>query len=225
MKTKLTLQVVWKKYNHLLLLLYYFVLMWLYSTWEQMIVPKYWMHSVIDDWIPFLKIFVIPYVGWYLYIIVALAYFGLRSREDFIKLCLFIFIGMTTCYVIYYFFPNGQNLRPTIQGNDIFTKMILGIWSVDNPHNVSPSMHVLDCVAVHAVIARSRLFQNKKWIVWGSFISAVLISLSTVFIKQHSILDVFFALVLGGVVYAFLYQPWKDWRSTPGQGAMRRRAA
>lgn len=210
----------WSKYNHLFLLLYYFVLMWLYSTWEQMIIPKYWMHSRLDDIIPFLKIFVIPYIGWYIYIIAALVYFGLKSREDFVKLCLFIFIGMTTCYVIYYFFPNGQQLRPSISGDDLLTRMILGIWSVDNPYNVAPSMHVLDCIAVHAVIARSKILTNKRWVVWGSFISAVLISLSTVFIKQHSIIDVFAALLLGTMIYAFLYQPWKDWKSTPGKGAV-----
>ncbi len=199
------LKTIWTKYNHLLLLLYYLLLGFIYSTYNKAIIPEYYVHSFLDDYIPFVKIFVIPYIFWYVYITTALIYFGLTSRKDFIKLALFMFGGMTICYFIYLLLPNGQKLRPLISDQDFCSRLILKIYATDKPTNVSPSMHVLDSIAVHLAVVHSKL-KDKKWVVWGSLISAVLISLSTVLIKQHSIEDAFYAIILAYILYRVIYK-------------------
>lgn len=197
---------LWKNYNHLLFLLYYLVILFLYKTFNEMIVPKYFMHSFLDDFIPFTKIFIIPYLFWYLYIIMALVYFGFTSREDFYKLAFFMFGGMTICFLIYYILPNGQNLRPVITDTDLFSRMIANIYKTDNPTNVAPSMHVLDSIAVHLSVKHSKSLRKYKWLQWSSFIAAFLISISTVMIKQHSIEDGIYAVILSYILYRVIYR-------------------
>ncbi|MCK4261117.1 MAG: hypothetical protein KAX49_19230 [Halanaerobiales bacterium] len=196
----------WKRYNHLLILGYYGVIGLLYQTFNQFIEPKYYVYSILDDYVPFLKIFIIPYLFWYIYIGIALIYFGLTSKEDFIKLTLFMFGGMTICFFIYFVWPNGQNLRPLVSDQDLFSKMILNIYSKDRPTNVAPSMHVLDSIAVHVAVMESEKLKNYKWLQRASLISAILISLSTVMIKQHSVVDGFFAVILSYILYKVIYK-------------------
>lgn len=198
---------LWKKYNHLLFLFYYLVILFLYQTFNDMIVPKYFMHSFLDDYIPFMKVFVIPYIFWYIYIIMALVYFGFTSREDFYKLTFFMFGGMTICFLIYYILPNGQNLRPVITDTDLLSRMIANIYKTDNPTNVAPSMHVLDSIAVHLAVRHSKQLRKYKWLQWSSLIAAFLISISTVMIKQHSIEDGIYAVILSYILYRVIYRP------------------
>lgn len=199
----------WKKYNHLLILLYYFMIGFFYNTVNKVVVPKYYVHSVLDDFIPFVKIFIIPYLFWYFYIGIAMVYFGLTSKEEFLKLSLFMFSGMTICFFIYIIFPNGQKLRPIISDQDVFSKMILHLYNTDRPTNVAPSIHVLNSIAVHIAVIRSKRLESKKWIHYFSLVSVVLISLSTVLIKQHSVIDGFYALILSYILYKVIYQSEK----------------
>ena len=200
------LKELWRDYNHLTILLYYGVIYLLYNTFNGFIEPEYMMHSIIDDYIPFLEIFVIPYLLWYVYIGLAVVFFAFKSREHFIKMMLFMFSGMTICFLIYYLFPNGQQLRPDIQVDGPLSWMIASIYGTDKPTNVAPSMHVLDSIAIHVAVVKSRLFEDKKWVEYTSLISAFLISVSTVFIKQHSIVDGIYAVLLSFVLYKIIYR-------------------
>ena len=52
----------------------------------------YVVHSPLDEIIPFCEYFVIPYVGWYLLIVVSLLYFALYNIDNFISLQKFIIV-------------------------------------------------------------------------------------------------------------------------------------
>jgi len=164
------------------------------------------MYSKLDDYIPFVKEMVIPYLFWYIYIIIALVYLGFTSKKDFYDFTIFMFAGMTICFMIYAIFPNGQNLRPSIHGNDIFSRMVYYIYSTDTPTNSAPSMHVLDSIAVHIALVRCEALKNKFWVKLSSFITMVLIIMSTVMLKQHSILDVMYGMLLSAVLYVIIYK-------------------
>jgi membrane-associated phospholipid phosphatase len=66
-------------------------------------------------------------------------------------------------------------------------------------------MHVIDSVAVNASILNSSLLKKYKKLKIFSFLLCVLICASTVFIKQHSILDVFAGLVVSWFLYQAIY--------------------
>lgn len=195
------------QYKHALWLLYYGVIQIWFGYLEQVVRPVIWVRSPLDRFIPFVPVFVIPYVAWFAYIAVVMVYFGLRSPTDFTKLSISMFMGMTVCMVLYGLFPHGQPLRPSLSGREgIFVDMVRKIYANDTNTNCFPSIHVLNSLLVHASIHHSPLFANKPGIRTASLVLAVLICLSTVFIKQHSILDGIAALILFGVLHTLVYR-------------------
>jgi len=132
-------------------------------------------------------------------------YLGIVSKKDYYRLFLFMFFGMAICYATYGIFPNGQSLRPVITDTDIFSRVMRNIYATDTPTNVAPSIHVLNSIAIHVGLVGYEPFK-KNWILRGtSFILMVTISASTVFVKQHSILDGIWAVALSLVLYVAIY--------------------
>lgn len=194
------------RYKHFLWLLMFIPSQMFFWSLEKNIKPVYYMFSKIDNYIPFVKGFIIPYLFWYVYFIGAFIYLGFAAKKDFMRLFMFIFGGMTISCIIYLLFPNAQSLRPVIaETTDPFLRIIRNLYTIDTPTNVSPSMHVLNSIAVHSVLANSELFRKNWWVKITSFICMVSISASTVLIKQHSIEDVAWACVLSAVLYIAIY--------------------
>ncbi|MCD7802331.1 MAG: phosphoesterase [Clostridiales bacterium] len=161
----------------------------------------------IDRMIPFCEYFVVPYLLWFPYVGAALAYLLLkRPRGEYYRFAGVLFGGMTVCLVLYTFFYTGLNLRPAIDPEkNIFTWLVSRIWAVDTSTNVCPSIHVYATLAVQAALTRSGLGRRYPVIYRASGILAVLIILSTVFLRQHSVLDVICALLLAGVMHRAVY--------------------
>ena len=199
-----------RRYRHALLLLYFVVyLQWFYYL-ERTVRPEHWIHSWMDDLIPFQEIFVIPYLMWFLYVAVAVGFFLKKSPEDYYRLCAFLFVGMTLCLLIYTFFPNGHHLRPwSFQRNNVFVDLVRFIYSVDTCTNVDPSIHVLNSIGVHIAVWRSPLLKKHRGVRIGSLVLCVLICMSTVFLKQHSVEDVISACILAVPLYIMAYRV--DW--------------
>lgn len=192
--------------RHFFILLYYFVILLGYQFLNKLTIPKYYMHHLIDNYIPFVPVMVVPYVFWYILISASLIYLGFTCKKDFYRLALFMFGGMTICFIIFIIFPNGQNLRPVITDTNIFTKLISIIYEADNPTNSAPSMHVIDTIAVFIALRKNDKLAKMKNLQIASSIVTVLIIMSTVMIKQHSILDVVYGLLMSSVLYIIIYR-------------------
>ena len=96
--------------------------------------------------------------------------------------------------LIYLFFPTCQNLRPeAFVRNNLLTRFIELFYSFDTNTNVCPSLHVIGSVAAMFGLWDCKALQSVGWKIAATSI-AVCISLSTVFMKQHSIMDVLAAL-------------------------------
>lgn len=193
------------EHKHFLYLFILIPLLICFNFCQRFLKPKYIMYCRFDDYIPFLKIFILAYMFWFIYMGIGFVYFGLKSRDDFMNLAKFIFLGMGISYVIFVTLPSGQNLRPTLVGNDILTEMVGFIYYIDPPINVCPSIHVINSIGVNAVVWNSSLFANNKRIKISSAIATILICLSTLFIKQHSFLDVIAGIGLSTMLYVFIY--------------------
>lgn len=193
------------KYKHFGWLLLFIPIKFWFEYCEQTIVPHYIMHVSIDNEIPFIKEFIIPYIIWYIYVAYAFVYTGVTCKEDYYKLTIFIIGGMAVCYLIYIIFPNEQVLRPIIVKNDIFSKAIRYLYTIDTPTNVCPSIHVLNSIAANSALHNSSAFSKKKYGKKISSILAISICLSTVFIKQHSIIDFICGIILALGFYIPLY--------------------
>lgn len=152
--------------------------------------PQWMVYSVIDGWIPFNEWFVLLYFLWYLWVPAFMIYFMLRDKKAYLMLCLTMFTGATLCLLIYLIWPNGLELRQEITGNNFCAEIVRLLRSIDPPRNVCPSIHVSSTVAIHLVICRSEIFSKNRKIKLLSWTVTLGISVSTLLIKQHSIIDV-----------------------------------
>lgn len=198
-----------KKYSHAWVFLYALIYLPWFSYLEQHVTSDYYLiHSPLDDYIPFVEYFIVPYLMWFLFIIIGAGYFFFTDKKGFYKLAAFLITGMTIFLIICTVFPNGLHLRPaTFARDNIFTHIVQYVYSVDTPTNVLPSIHVFNSMGIAIAVAHSDKLKEKKWIQHLIYILAGLIILSTMFLKQHSVTDVFAALVMTGVIYPFVYAP------------------
>lgn len=150
----------------------------------------------IDILIPFTKSFIIPYVIWYPFIFLVLVYLCLKNNKVYYKTLFCVSIGFIVSYMIFYFFQTTV-ARPTLADDDILTNIVEIVYKNDKPYNCFPSLHVLTTYFVMKGI--SEVESNKK-ITLPVNITGILIILSTMFIKQHVIMDAIFAIVLGGII-------------------------
>lgn len=188
------------KYKHALFILYLLPYMTWFVALEQRNNVKFTdIHCIVDDWIPFCEVFIIPYMLWFLYVVVGLVFlfFQLDRLEDYYHCMITLILGMTTFLIICTIFPNAQSMRPTSFARDnVFTKIIAGLYATDTATNVFPSIHVYNSIVVHASLASALLAKNKRGWYYASLILCISICLSTVFLKQHSFLDGIGAIVL-----------------------------
>ena len=106
--------------------------------------------------------------------------------------------GMGIFIILSIIMPTKLYLRPYIMPRDnVFCDIVSYLYHMDTSTNVFPSIHVYNtCVTMQAVRrSHTRLFK-KPGMRMGVDVLSVLIIMSTVFIKQHSLLDVAGGLIL-----------------------------
>jgi len=174
------------------------------------------IHCFIDDLIPFMEIFIIPYILWALYVVAACIFlFFKEERGMFLRYAIALVAGMSLSMVTYMIFPNYINLRPEeFLHENVFTWLVGHLYEIDTPTNVFPSIHVLNSIIVCVALEKNKSFKKHRILRVLNVTIAVLICLSTLFLKQHSILDMFGAVALYIILYLVLYVPdWKLFKS------------
>ena len=200
-----------KKYKHAATLLYVLIYIPWFMYLEKHVVRSYHIiHMSIDDKIPFIEFFIVPYLLWFAYVAITLTFFFFADVKSYNKMCIFLFSGMTIFLIVSTIYPNGHQLRPIVFAREnIFTDLVRGLYSADTPTNLFPSIHVFNSIGTHLAIAKSEKLKDKKWICKGSFVLMTLIIMSTIFLKQHSVFDVLTAFVMAVVFYSLVYR--NDW--------------
>ena len=167
---------------------------------EQVVEPRYIIWCPLDDLIPFCEYFIVPYATWFVELAVIPLLLLKYDRKQYYYLCAVMFTGMTLCLGVYLIFPNGLDLRVEITRQNIFADLVRLIQAVDTPTNVCPSIHVASAMAMDLAICRSVLGQ-RRWVRMLANSVFVLICLSTVFLKQHSVIDIFWGVAVTAVLH------------------------
>lgn len=151
----------------------------------------------LDNLIPFNEWFVIPYVFWYVYTFGTLLVLAYTDHKTYFKLLFSILLGMLVCFVVYYLFPTTVP-RPDVVPNNILSRIVLLIYGNDKPYNCFPSIHMLDTLLITMFLLK----YSKSYMLKISTIAiCISIYLSTLFIKQHSILDAVASTILGTILF------------------------
>jgi membrane-associated phospholipid phosphatase len=148
------------------------------------------LRTALDEWLPVIPVFVIPYDSLQPIIFFTLVILLLTRTRVFQSVSLALIIAWFVSYG-FYFFLQTEVMRPVLTGNDLLTRMIRDVYASDNPYNDFPSLHtsLSTIVALHWFRVDRRL--GVVVAIWTALIVA-----STVLIKQHYLADVGSGLAL-----------------------------
>ncbi len=158
------------------------------------------LKTPLDDALPLVPLFVIPYVSLEPLIYFSLIVFLVFRTRIFQSAALSVILAMLVSYLVY-FLLQSEVIRPVVAGTDLFSRMVRDVYAGDNPYNDFPSLHtsLSTIIAIHWWRTDRRLgIVAAAW--------TALIVVSTVFVKQHYVADVASGLLLAWGA------SWLSWR-------------
>lgn len=199
------------EFRHVFLLLYWLAYLLSFIFIERL-TPAAYHHPVwckLDDYIPFCEWFIFAYMSWHVSLVWMSLYTLAYDIPAFKRFMWNLIITTVIAVATYIIWPSEQQLRPdlsTLGRSNILTWATGIIYSVDTNTNVCPSLHCIGGFAVLFAALDMPQFRRKAWPVFFT-VFALLICASTVFMKQHSIVDFFAAIPVILIGWLCVYLP------------------
>ena len=183
------------------------VILLMYYIPERLIVTDYYPTQIALDYsIPFVRQFVVFYLSWFPLLAFTGFWLLFRDGNAFRRYMWFMTAAYALSMVFFLIFPNGQDLRPlSFETDDVFTRLCAGIYASDTNTNVLPSLHVVASFGVVFAFFDTPTLRSPV-LRAGSIVLALLISASTVLIKQHAVMDLIFSVVMVVILYFPIYR-------------------
>lgn len=161
----------------------------------------------IDDAIPIISVFIIPYIWSYAFWAmgpVAVYKCEEKHYKDFMAgVIVALVLGMIALAVAPTYMDRNAEHLYDIRTGDIFEKMRLFWYTLDGEtiaYNLLPSFHCLNSTLCYlGVMGRKEL---PLWFRIYSFVMAILTYVATVCVKQHYFLDIFAGIAVAVIGYA-----------------------
>ena len=149
-----------------------------------------------DNLIPLVPVFVIPYLFGIVFWIFSIIVINLKGNKEYaIRFTVVMITAGILSILIYIIFPTFV-VRPEVVGTDIFSSLIKLVYINDNVYNAAPSGHtfytVICLIGLYKLLSRYRFLLTTI---------SILIILSTLFTKQHNLLDVVTGLLFALGIY------------------------
>lgn len=152
--------------------------------------------SELDNKIPFVKEWVVIYLVCYVFWAANYILISREGKDEWFRFAFADMLSRIICGVFFIALPT-TNVRPAVDGNDIFSWLMRLVYMKDLPTNLFPSIHCL--VSWFCFIGIKKSKKVPLWYKVFSCIFAILVCLSTQFTKQHYLID-----IIGGIVLAEL---------------------
>lgn len=179
------------------------IVFWLMASMTYIIIPKILIFEAdttpfhhLDQAIPFLSWTIAIYLT--LYLQVTLVFFTVRNRGVLRKLFWAYMLGGLLLSFFYFFLPTTHNYpSPVAECRNCFDRGVLWLRATDIAANQFPSGHAFfSLLGPFLLISAGRYWKGTFFMIW-----AVLITASTLTVKQHNIVDMaaggFFAMAFG----------------------------
>lgn len=161
------------------------------------------MTSEVDKAIPFVPYYSLYYTFTYVYLAGGTMWvLHDVSNQDFIN-TINTFMGIVIVSVVTYLIYPVQSPRPKVtkeQMKDIFVRKVMAIYHYLDPYNLFPSMHT-----GFSMVTLLLAIEFKPELVIIFYPMTVGILLSTVFIKQHYLPDVFAGYFLSQMIFQYFF--------------------
>ena len=155
--------------------------------------------NLIDDKIPFCKYFIIPYCMWHVLIFYLPYYYYKKDKNTLSKYLACYILSIILSSIIFVIYPTMVE-RPVLENNNIFNILTNFIYFIDTPPiNCLPSMHcAISMLFVLSAFTCKKVSNKMKTFI---LITSIFIMISTVFIKQHVVIDI----ITGDLLMTFIY--------------------
>jgi len=172
-------------------------------------------HSVkagIDEDVPVLPVFVFPYLGLYVYTVFTFAYLGVLADHARLRTMLLGLIGSTLVGLLTFvtFQTYVPPPSPSDYGPEPLRAMMVYVEEAlydGNYYSAFPSLHV----AYSTVLALAWARIGRRLLSPALIVLSALVALSTQFLHQHYVLDLYYGIVLGVAAHATAW--WAtEWR-------------
>jgi membrane-associated phospholipid phosphatase len=179
----------------------------LYFTIQTFITTGHYnLLTPVDMWIPLIPEFIWIYHSLFFVIIVSLI--GLMKSKKLFFLTMGSFcIAMCVLSAFYILFPSyyPRELWPTTSNSK--SAWLLSLTRlIDAPHNTLPSAHNTFAWLIAFSMFHTSCAKKHKWLLTTYFIWAALISVATLVLKQHYIVDVGSGILLAYMCHQFTHR-------------------
>ena len=161
------------------------------------------VNSDIDNYIPFIKYFVVFYVVWYAMIFIVPFMISRRDRGLFHVYIITYNLMFLAALITFIVYPTIVEI-PELKTTDFFTWLMNFIYAKDYPPiNCLPSGHTMACtLMIYGTAICKKMKPSSKTII---MIINILTMCSTVFTKQHALIDLVFALIYTTVIFIIVW--------------------
>ena len=174
-----------------------FALQMLVFSGTRIFLPYLTAHDMtisLDDAVPFVPqwvtIYFLSYVSW----LVSAVWILSESKPHGYRFACSYMLALLISGAVFLIYP-GTMARPELSGSGFFTDWMRFLYWIDSPTNLCPSLHVL----ISYFCWRGTLGCRKipKWYQWFNLVFLILVCCSILFVKQHAIVDIPAALLVG----------------------------
>lgn len=144
----------------------------------------------LDRMIPLQPVWVLVYFGSYFFWIWQ---YLLLTRQDAKIACTMAaadIVAKGICLVCYLALPSTLS-RPEITGEGLFPSLMRLLYFIDTPTNLFPSTHCMVPWLATRCLLKCQDLNRKNTVCTVSFIGTLMVFASTVFTKQHVVVDIF----------------------------------
>lgn len=156
-------------------------------------VKRFDLTTSYDNAIPFVPEWVFIYLGCFLFWAVSYILITRQGKEGWYHFAAGDYLSRILCGLFFILIPT-TNSRPEVLGDGLAQVLMRFVYQVDAPTNLFPSIHCLVSWLCFIGV-RGKNYVPKWWRVF-SCVSACAVFASTLFTKQHYIIDVIAGVVL-----------------------------
>lgn len=124
------------------------------------------------------------YGAMYLFLIL-LPIFAIRDDEHLRRTVAAYLLCWITAYVVFLAWPTAASRPTRVDGDGFVIWALRALYSFDPPYNCFPSLHV-----AHSFVSALAMYRLHQRLGAVSLVAATLVAISTLFTKQHYVLDV-----------------------------------
>lgn len=169
--------------------------------------------TALDLALPVVPAFALPYVLWYPFVAVTLIGLFRNNRRQYYRALGALCTGLVACYLVYFGFQTTVD-RPEVTASGLFPSLMRWVYAHDEPFNCFPSIHVLTS---YLMLRSAGAFRRPTR--YGIRAMAVLIMMSTLFMKQHVLADVGAGILTAELAYRLCGRLQRSMASNRGASA------